>query len=409
MTHNIFVKCDVCGSILDLKWQVGFLPKSNFIVSCGKCKSTIKGTLYTNNVDISLNYDIVNAKEIKADFMCDFIVPISGELITEKMRKGTEQFKPTPFMNLVSLIGPNNFAIYQKRFLTGINIIENQKNMYDRLNELYFNKNFNYLKQELKQKLNIKMKKEDLKEIIEQKYKNDIRFLISFTNIKKYLNHREKIFKNINKIKGANKIEYEKLLKFLSSDIDKFEKKLNETLNIFLNHYNSFIPILLLEYVDKNKIEEVINEYAITTVNFEEVRSLYLRIYENIIQVVEVIVGLNNIMYRGDYKELDNTIIPNKNTIDQYKELSKGNKIKYTLTNEIFNYILPQFDKDIRNAIGHEDIEYDIFEQKMTYKDGESYLIEYVYNIWKCYEPCLLLYEIILGTKLDILKLENKI
>ncbi len=409
MTHNIFVKCDVCGSILDLKWQVGFLPKSNFIVSCGKCKSTIKGTLYTNNVDISLNYDIVNAKEIKADFMCDFIVPISGELITEKMRKGTEQFKPTPFMNLVSLIGPNNFAIYQKRFLTGINIIENQKNMYDRLNELYFNKNFNYLKQELKQKLNIKMKKEDLKEIIEQKYKNDIRFLISFTNIKKYLNHREKIFKNINKIKGANKIEYEKLLKFLSSDIDKFEKKLNETLNIFLNHYNSFIPILLLEYVDKNKIEEVINEYAITTVNFEEVRSLYLRIYENIIQVVEVIVGLNNIMYRGDYKELDNTIIPNKNTIDQYKELSKGNKIKYTLTNEIFNSILPQFDKDIRNAIGHEDIEYDIFEQKMTYKDGESYLIEYVYNIWECYEPCLLLYEIILGTKLDILKLENKI
>lgn len=409
MTHNIFVKCDVCGSILDLKWQVGFLPKSNFIVSCGKCKSTIKGTLYTNNVDISLNYDIVNAKEIKADFMCDFIVPISGELITEKMRKGTEQFKPTPFMNLVSLIGPNNFAIYQKRFLTGINIIENQKNMYDRLNELYFNKNFNYLKQELKQKLNIKMKKEDLKEIIEQKYKNDIRFLISFTNIKKYLNHREKIFKNINKIKGANKIEYEKLLKFLSSDIDKFEKKLNETLNIFLNHYNSFIPILLLEYVDKNKIEEVINEYAITTVNFEEVRSLYLRIYENIIQVVEIIVGLNNIMYRGDYKELDNTIIPNKSTIDQYKELSKGNKIKYTLTNEIFNSILPQFDKDIRNAIGHEDIEYDIFEQKMTYKDGESYLIEYVYNIWKCYEPCLLLYEIILGTKLDILKLENKI
>ena len=114
-------------------------------------------------------------------------------------------------------------------------------------------------------------------------------------------------------------------------------------------------------------------------------------------------------MYRGDYKELDNTIIPNKSTIDQYKELSKGNKIKYTLTNEIFNSILPQFDKDIRNAIGHEDIEYDIFEQKMTYKDGESYLIEYVYNIWKCYEPCLLLYEIILGTKLDILKLENKI
>lgn len=409
MTHNIFVKCDVCGSILDLKWQVGFLPKSNFIVSCGNCKSTIKGTLYVNNVDISLNYNIVNAKEVKADLMCDFIVPISGELITEKMRKGIEQFKLNPFMNLIELIGFDNFSTYQKRFLTGTNIIENQKNIYDRLNELYFNKKFNYLKQELKQKLNIKMKKEDLKEIIEQKYKNDIKFLTLFTNRKKYLNNKEKIFKSIKRTKGANKIEYEKLLRFFSNDIDKFEKKLNATLNIFLNNYNSFIPVLLLEYIDIKQIEEILNRYAITTVDFEDIRSLYLRIYENIMQVVDLIVGLNNIIYRGDYKKIDDTIIQKKNTIEQYREMSKGNKIKYTITNEIFNSVLPKFDKDIRNAIGHEDIEYDIFEQKLVYKDGESYLIEYVYNIWKCYEPCLLLYEIILDTKLNILKLENKI
>ena len=82
---------------------------------------------------------------------------------------------------------------------------------------------------------------------------------------------------------------------------------------------------------------------------------------------------------------------------------------KLTMTNETFNSIIPEFDKDIRNAIGHEDIEYNIFEQKLIYEGGSNYLIEYVYNIWRFYEPCLLLYEIILDSKFNILKLENKL
>ena len=41
MTYNIFVKCDVCGSISDLKWQVGELSKNIFRICCGKCKTLI--------------------------------------------------------------------------------------------------------------------------------------------------------------------------------------------------------------------------------------------------------------------------------------------------------------------------------------------------------------------------------
>ena len=32
------------------------------------------------------------------------------------------------------------------------------------------------------------------------------------------------------------------------------------------------------------------------------------------------------------------------------------------------------------------------------------YLIEYVYNSWNCYELCLLVYEIIIDIKLELLK-----
>lgn len=220
---------------------------------------------------------------------------------------------------------------------------------------------------------------------------------------------QKRILKSYKKLKATNKINYEKLLKFFENDIDKFEKRIRQTLNIFINNYNCFIPILLLEYIDKNKIKEIYDKYAITTVYFEEVRSLYLRIYENVMEISSLFIGLNNIMYREDYAKIDDTIINNKNSIQQYKKMSKGNKIKYTSKNEIFNLIIPEFDKDIRNAIGHEDIEYDVFNQKLIYDGGEIYLIEYVYNVWKCYELCFLMYQVIINIKLDTLKLNKNL
>lgn len=411
MTHNIFVKCDICDSVLDLKWQVGYLPKSKIIVSCGKCKSTIKGTLYTDNENIKIKYDIENAKEIPPteDFKCDFIVPISGELITEKMKLGYRQYEATPFMHLVTLVGIENFSLYQKRFLDGIDIIENQKNTCDRINELYFNKQFAFLKKYLKDNLNVKVKHGNFNEILTEKYKREISFFSSFLNFERYNKKREMISKYLKKIQGANKIQYQKLIEYFSNDIDKFEKRLFDVINIFINTYESFIPVILLEYVNKNLIEEISSKYAITTVYFEDIRSMYLRIYENIMEVSSLLIGLDNIMYRNNYQKIDASIISGKTNIEQYIKMSKGNKVKYTVTDEIFNSIIPVFDKDIRNAIGHEDIEYDIFNQKLKYNDGECYLIEYVYNIWKCYESCLLIYEIILDAKYNMLKLQNKL
>lgn len=409
MTNNIFIKCDVCGSIIDLKWQIGYLKKSVFRVNCGRCKTVIEGTLYTND-NPGFSYEIKNATEIKAklDFDCDYIIPISGEILTEKMRNGDEQFKPTPFINIVSLVGVEKFSIFNARFLNGMNQIEKLKNKCDRINELYVNKEYKYLKKMITEDFNVKRKKWDTRKILEEKYNIDLKFYNSFVNPKKYLILKEKIFKNYKKIKAISKLDYENLLNFLENDVDKFEKRIRDILNLFLENYNSFIPVLLLEYVDKIKINEIYDKYAITTVHFEDVRNLYLRIYENIIDVSTVFVGLNNIMYRGNYQKIDDTIINKKNTIQDYKEMSKGNKIKYLTQNEIFNLLIPKFDKDIRNAIGHEDIEYDTFSQKLKYDDKEMYLMEYVFNIWKCYELCLLMYDLVLNIKLDILRKNSK-
>lgn len=404
MTYNIFVKCDVCGSISDLKWQVGELSKNIFRICCGKCKTLIECEVTTNNG--SFNYEFKNAKEIdaKLDSKCDYIVPISSEILTEKMREGKEMFKPTPFINIVSSVGFEKFSDFSYRFLRGVERIEKWKAKCDRLNDLYINKEFNYLRQMIKKDFNINIKKSNIKNVCKEKYNIDFNFYESFTNKTSYSIFKEKVLKKYKKIKAINKSDYEKLLEFLKNDIDNYEKRIRDTLNIFINNYNYFIPVLLLDNVNENKKNEIYRKYSITTVHFEDVRNMYLRIYENVIETSTIFIGLNNIIYRNEYDKIDDTVIENKSTIQQYKKMSKGNKIKYILKNEFFNMIIPNFDNDIRNAIGHEDVEYDAFNQKLIYKEGEMYLIEYVYNSWKCYELCLLVYEIIIDIKLELLK-----
>lgn len=407
MTYNIFVKCEVCGSISDLKWQVGELSKNVFRICCGRCKTLIECEVTANNG--GFNYEFKNAKEIEAklDSKCDYIIPISGEILTEKMRDGKEMFKPTPFINIVSLVGIEKFSAFSYRFLRGVERIEKWKSKCDRLNDLYINKEFNYLKQMIKKDFNINIKKSNIKNICKEKYNIDFNFYESFTNQTSYFIFKEKVLKRYKKLKSENKDEYEKLLEFIKNDIDNFEKRIRNTLNIFINNYNYFIPVLLLDSVNKNKKKDIYSKYSITTVHFEDVRNLYLRIFENIIEVSTFFIALNNIIYRGKYDKVDDTVIKNKDTIQKYKKLSKGEKVKFITKEEFFNFIIPKFDKNIRNAIGHEDIEYDVFNQKLTYKEGETSLIEYVYNSWECYDLCLLIYEIIIDIKLQKLKVDK--
>ena len=409
MTYNIFIKCEVCGALIDLKWQVGYLPKSVFRVSCGRCKSAIEGILKTDEKP-SFSYEIIKGEEIKGeekkglwDIGCDYIIPISGEIVTEKMRTGRDEYRPTPFLNVFKLVNFESFSDFCQRIRKSLLKIDIEKDRIDRINNLYVNKQYKYLKKMLKEDFDIFIKKDSTNRIVENKQIVDFSYFNYFGGNPKIKNKLESAYRTFKKLKSNNKSEYIKLLEFIDSDIDKIEKRIRESLKIFLENYNYFIPVILLEYMSDTVKNKVFEEYAITTVHFEDVRNLYLRIYENVMEISFVFVALNNIIHRGSYETINEGIIKNKKNIRQYIDMTKGNKMKYLKINEDFNVIIPNFDKDIRNAIGHEDIEYNVLDQKLVYKEGETYLIKYVYNIWECYELCVMIYKIITEIKMDIL------
>ena len=122
-----------------------------------------------------------------------------------------------------------------------------------------------------------------------------------------------------------------------------------------------------------------------TTSNFDTVKQYYLDVYEALGNLLIVPVALNNIKYRGDYNKL-NPIEARNNSLSDFIGLTKANRYKYCIDTEIYTDKLRVIiNSKLRNAIGHNDVEYDTASQKITYipnprdrsRKEEEYLLEF--------------------------------
>lgn len=113
------------------------------------------------------------------------------------------------------------------------------------------------------------------------------------------------------------------------------------------------------------------------TANFEELSSFYAKSYEWILENLYLIVGLNNIVTRGDYNKFRNE---NK-TFENYDKTNKYNKLQWINKDEPFSLPLDNLDNKKRNAIQHYDSEIDYSTQKIIFNDKDQfqsmYLIEF--------------------------------
>ncbi len=45
MVYNTFIKCQVCGSITRVRLQVGWQEEHPIVVACGKCGTSLSGSV----------------------------------------------------------------------------------------------------------------------------------------------------------------------------------------------------------------------------------------------------------------------------------------------------------------------------------------------------------------------------
>ncbi len=140
-----------------------------------------------------------------------------------------------------------------------------------------------------------------------------------------------------------------------------------------------------------------------TTSNFDSVKQFYLDVYEALGNLLIIPVALNNIKYRNSFDTL-NRIDNRNNTLTDFIGLTKANRYKYCVDTEIYTEKLNIIvNSKLRNAIGHNDVEYDTASQKITYipnprdrsRKEETYLLEFENEAIRLFQGLLVIAEYI--------------
>ena len=119
-----------------------------------------------------------------------------------------------------------------------------------------------------------------------------------------------------------------------------------------------------------------------TTSSFDSVKQFYLDAYEALGNLLVIPVALNNIKYRSDINAM-NPIEKNVNSLEDYIKLTKASRYHFCLDSEVYTSFLKTLvNAKLRNAIGHNDVEYNSVDQLITYipnpKDRTKKKTEYL-------------------------------
>ncbi|TCS80324.1 hypothetical protein EDD59_106150 [Muricomes intestini] len=173
---------------------------------------------------------------------------------------------------------------------------------------------------------------------------------------------------------------FDKIFEFIENnqiDFCKIERNAFKLIDLFAKIYEQLVPVVALR--NGNCVENVDKEqHGIMTANFNELSDFYAKSFEWILENVAIIIGLNNIYLRSDWKQCVN----GKTYADFLKE-TKGNRLQngYIGEKEPFSKSVNSLNNKIRNAIQHFDSDIDYKTQLLTFKDRNKsvnlYLLEF--------------------------------
>lgn len=214
------------------------------------------------------------------------------------------------------------------------------------------------------------------------------------------------IFNEFRNINDSNQLIL--LAKHFESHLNDYEQKLFGIINKFIEKFHMFIPIYGLDfYSEKNHKEDVIKKLGLTTVDFEDIKEFYIDTFEDIGDILNLVVAYNNLKHRANFKKMKENVI--KEIQVNTKMRNKGRKLEFINSEESFDKIfVSKVDNRLRNAIGHRSYTYDVITQELIYypsgelKKGTSeslYLTEFVLECFQLMRSCIGLAEIVYQTR----------
>lgn len=419
MIHRAYIKCDVCGSVILTRTQIGWLPEHPIRLYCMKCKILISGT-FTQEPDVpQFNISFRNAAVVEMTDP-DFYIEISGELLTSKIRpyvKEQDDFQFPPFFNSLNSMGSidekywgESFSRFKRNYLDFLLFIENDWPFLRRLHEIWLSDNHEFLPAQMRNRLPVDIfpLNNDLE------YLRGIHqlFLIGFGTVlpKNFYTYTTKaIWGNVTEVSTKNPEGFRSLTEYFQTKglISEYESRSLKVLSGFVERYPFFITAIGLE--SYSKAPNLLME-GTTTVSFEDVKNFYLECFEAVGEIIPLVVAYNNLKYRDNFSSMPDSSHPTIKKLDDFIDMrNKGNKMTFCTSEETFSKIIDlDIDNGIRNAIGHDSYSYDGVNQVILYypsgKTGKGdqckiYLIEFIRKTLKQFYTMITLIELIYQTK----------
>ncbi|GHU44782.1 hypothetical protein FACS1894111_12570 [Clostridia bacterium] len=380
MVHNDFIACEVCGTIINLRIQMGSYDIP-IRFHCPKCETRIDGKVVIEPYKI----DISDANPISTKVEECYSVELSAEFPTRKIKyKKIKEAELTPFIrNLTFYTNDKNSYEFTQESMRFADFLVEDWDVIKQNYRLLLNRQFKLLYPRL-EKLSKLFDFIPIKNVKNELDAATINHQVLLTisgvvtvlggnTLSSYMELNQKIFK-------ADKGKIEQLIKFVVDEeinLDEIEKKMISLIDSFSTVYEQLIPVISLR--NANNLEQLDkDEYGISIASFEELSDFYAKSYEWILANIGIIVALNNIVARNDYNKCING-----KSLSDFNNLTKGSKLNSPCLSldEPFSKPIASLRTILRNAIQHFDSEINYQTQIITFKNQkrseELFLIEF--------------------------------
>ena len=395
MVFNTFIKCQVCGCITRVRLQVGWQEEHPIEVACGKCGISLSGSVKIRQDRPGLSFSFDNADDVQ-DEDADYIVECSGEFPTAKQAEAAdlEGLVITPFIRYINCMKTDESYEEFVQAVSKLNETAKKWKSYKRILNLAKNKS-EYLTQEIQKEFSgYYFQCRDESEILRAVHMIEVHGLYSAL--------RKDILDDISfsaVILKMDSAQTNSLVDFLNSHdgfhLEELQELIYKVYDEFMMVYQRLIPALAIQYCKDDSFD--FEREGSTTSSFDSVKQFYLDAYEALGNLMIIPVALNNIKYRSDINSM-NPIENNVNSLEDYIKLTKASRYHLCLDSEVYTGFLKILvNAKLRNAIGHNDVEYNSVDQLITYipnpkdrtKKRAEYLLEFENEAMRMFQGIL--------------------